>query len=441
MVHTQPRGCLRLQMSPLIQALVALAMFAACSEPRAASLAAVPADTEAAEGSDGADLPDLDTAADSPSPPVALRVATFNTSLFRSSAGQLARDLAGGNDAQARAVAETLQRVRPDIVLLNEFDWDAEGLAARIFAEDYLAVSQNGAEPLTFGHRYVPNTNTGIHSGIDLNRDGVIDLNPGSPAYANDALGYGLFPGQYGMVVFARYPIAVEQVRTFQTLRWSELPQNLQPVDWYGAEAVALMRLSSKNHSDLPIEVNGRLLHLLVSHPTPPSFDGAEDRNGRRNHDEIRFWSDYLNGGVEVAGWLRDDNDLRGGLAPDAPFVILGDLNSDPADGDSRREAIVSLLGHPRLQDPRPESDGGAYAAGADGRANATHRGDPRQDTADFSDGAVGNLRVDYALPSANLTLRESGVFWPAPGAPSAELAGVSDHHLVWVDVTMGTEE
>ena len=158
MVHTQPRGCLRLQMSPLIQALVALAMFSACSEPRATSLAALPADTEAAEGSDAAEQPVLDTAADAPSPPVALRVATFNTSLFRGSAGQLVRDLAGGNDAQARAVAETLQRVRPDIVLLNEFDWDAEGLAARTFAEDYLAVSQNGAEPLAFGYRYVPNT-------------------------------------------------------------------------------------------------------------------------------------------------------------------------------------------------------------------------------------------------------------------------------------------
>lgn len=428
-------------MTPLIQALVALASFSACSEPRAASLDAFSADSEAEEGSDAADLPDLDTAADAPAPPVALRVASFNTSLFRGSAGQLARDLAGGNDAQARAVAETLQRVRPDIVLLNEFDWDADGLAARTFAEDYLAVPQNGAEPLTFSHRYVPNTNTGTHSGIDLNRDGLVDLNPGSSAYANDSLGYGLFPGQYGMVVFARYPIAAEQVRTFQNLRWSELPENLQPVEWYGTEATALMRLSSKNHADLPIEVNGRLLHLLVSHPTPPSFDGLEDRNGRRNHDEIRFWSDYLTGGDEVAGWLRDDGGLFGGLALDAPFVVLGDLNSDPVDGDSRNEAIVSLLAHPRLQDPRPESDGGAFAAGADGRANAAHRGDPRQDTADFSDGAVGNLRVDYALPSANLTLRDSGVFWPAPGETSAELAGVSDHHLVWVDVTMGAAE
>jgi hypothetical protein len=428
-------------MSPLIQALVALALFAGCSQQRTSAAILAPADTEAEEGSDGATLPDLDATADAASPPVALRVATFNTSMFRGSAGQLARDLAGGSDAQARAVAETLQRVRPDIVLLNEFDWDAEGLAAQTFAEDYLAVSQNGAEPLALGHRYVPATNTGVHSGIDLNRDGVVNTTPGSADYGNDALGYGLFPGQYGMVVFSRYPIARAQIRTFQTLRWSELPQNLQPVDWYGADAVALLRLSSKNHADLPIEVDGRLLHLLVSHPTPPSFDGAEDRNGRRNHDEIRFWSDYLTGGDAVASWLRDDNGQRGGLDPAAAFELLGDLNSDPADGDSRREALVSLLAHPRLQDPRPESTGADYAATADGRANATHRGDPRQDTADFSDGAVGNLRIDYALPSTNLVVRDSGGIWPAPGEPSAELARVSDHHLVWVDVTLGAGE
>jgi hypothetical protein len=48
---------------------------------------------------------------------------------------------------------------------------------------------------------------------------------------------------------------------------------------------------------------------------------------------------------------------------------------------------------------------------------------------------------VDYALPSANLVVRGSGVYWPAPGEPSDELAGVSDHHLVWVDVTLGAGE
>ncbi len=53
-------------------------------------------------------------------------------------------------------------------------------------------------------------------------------------------------------------------------------------------------------------------LHLLASHPTPPAFDGPEDRNGRRNHDEIRFWNDYLDR-AEI-GYIRDDAGLAGGL-------------------------------------------------------------------------------------------------------------------------------
>jgi len=35
--------------------------------------------------------------------------------------------------------------------------------------------------------------------------------------------------------------------------------------------------------------MGGQVIHILASHPTPPVFDGVEDRNGRRNHDEIRL--------------------------------------------------------------------------------------------------------------------------------------------------------
>jgi len=43
--------------------------------------------------------------------------------------------------------------------------------------------------PRAFGHRYVPATNTGLHSGIDLNRDGVLNTTPATADYGNDALG------------------------------------------------------------------------------------------------------------------------------------------------------------------------------------------------------------------------------------------------------------
>ena len=56
--------------------------------------------------------------------------------------------------------------------------------------------------------------------------------------------------------------------------------------------------------------------------PQPPIFAGAENRNGRRKHDEIRFWSDCVAG----AGYRYDDQGRSGGLASGARFVIAVDF-------------------------------------------------------------------------------------------------------------------
>jgi endonuclease/exonuclease/phosphatase family metal-dependent hydrolase len=403
--------------------LVALAL-AACSAPQ-------PQDDPSPDASAGADADAGEAGA-----PTTLRVATYNVSMFRSSLGELAGDLEGGQDTHAQRVAEVLQRVRPDVVLLNEFDRDPAGDPASSFVSEYLEVSQAGLDPLSYPHRYVPETNTGEASGVDLNADGTVGGEQGEQAYGDDAFGFGRYPGQYGMVILSRYPIDADAARAMRTLRWRDMPDNLIPPGFYPPPALEVARLSSKNHVDVPIDVDGTTLHLLASHPTPPSFDGPEDRNGRRNHDEIRLWVDYIGGG-EAAAYITDDAGAAGGLAEGALFVVAGDLNSDPADGDSRREALLDLLGHPRVQDPEPSSAGAAAKAAADGNANSRHTGDASLDTADFSDGRVGNLRVDYVLPSVGVTVGESGVFWPEPGEPGADAAAVSDHHLVWVDLTI----
>lgn len=41
------------------------------------------------------------------------------------------------------------------------------------------------------------------------------------------------------------------------------------------------------------------------------------------------------------------------------------------------------------------------------------------------------SLRVDYALPSRDLTVTGAGVFWPEPGSPNDALTDISDHHPV----------
>ena len=65
-----------------------------------------------------------------------IRVATFNASLNRPSAGQLLRNLSLPDSSAARQikqVAEIIQTIRPDILLVNEFDHDAEGEGMKLF--------------------------------------------------------------------------------------------------------------------------------------------------------------------------------------------------------------------------------------------------------------------------------------------------------------------
>ena len=372
-----------------------------------------------------------------------VRFATFNASLNRNFEGQLVSDLSTTTNAQARAVAEIIQHTRPDVLLINEFDFVEDGQAAELFQDNYLSVGQMGAAPIDYPYYYVAPSNTGIPSGFDLNNNGVV-------GGADDAFGFGFFPGQYGMVVFSRYPIDTDAVRTFQMFLWQDMPGALlpddpstpEPADWYSQEELEVFRLSSKSHWDVPIQVGGREVHFLVSHPTPPVFDGPEDRNGTRNHDEIRLWADYVTPGP-TSDYIYDDSGVYGGLKPGSMFVIAGDQNSDPLDGDSIPGAIQQLTEHPLINTKvTPDSEGAVEASAVQGGANLTHRSDPRFDTADFSDTTPGNLRADYVLPRVNLRIQDAGVFWPTQDDPLFRLTGVfpfpsSDHRLVWADVNI----
>jgi 3-phytase/alkaline phosphatase D len=438
-----------------------------------------------------------------------VRFATFNASLNRDAAGQLLGDLAqpnlvdfganwsGGVGAlsatqrrvlQAHYVAEVVQKVSADVVLINEFDYDLNGTptasslpsaagyssdAARRFQDNFLAVGHGGAStgrsasnPVNYLYRHTPNTNTGLASGFDLDNNGSI-------GGGNDAYGFGNFGGQFGFTIYSKYEIV--GVRSFQTFKWKDMPNNLLTNDptagannlanFYSAEERDALRLSSKNHVDVALRINGQTVHFLSAHPTPPVFDGPEDRNGKRNHDEIRFWKDYING----QSYIYDDAGSFGGLAAGARFVIAGDYNADLCDGDSYKvactapntpgdgpNAIQQLLGDPLVNTTLTPGSAGGTAAATDpannGSANSTHLNDPRFDTADFNDAAPGNLRVDYVLPSANMPATAAGVFWPERGDSDFPLVGTfgnqnlyagfptSDHKAVWVDVTVVPE-
>lgn len=370
-----------------------------------------------------------------------IRIATYNVSLYDKAPGLVRDRLADGTDRQAAKIAAVIQTVRPDILLVNEIDYDEGGETAKLFADKFLAQSQRGLDPIDYPFVYAAPSNTGIDSMLDLNGDGKT----GNPT---DAWGFGTYPGQYSFAVLSRFPINETAIRTFQKFLWRDFPDAKKPIDpktgqpHYPSEVWDSLRLSSKNHVDVPIQIGKETVHLLASHPTPPVFDGPEDRNGNRNHDEVCFWNHYISvqqdKGVSFRSakkrenaafaerkatnktqWLTDDQGRSGGIDSEAFFVVAGDLNTDPTAGDSKQAAIIELIGNDRVADAKP-----------------TRTGNPSsQTTASF--GPRREMRIDYVLPSSNFKVTGSGVFWPAKSDPDYELITATDHRMVWIEVQL----
>jgi len=393
-----------------------------------------------------------------------VRFSQFNASLNRNTSNQLVTDLSTTTNAQAKSVAEIIQRANPDVLLINEFDYIQTNptQAIQLLQQNYLGVSQNGATPITYPYFYIAPSNTGIASGFDLNNNGAVVTTPGTAGYGDDSFGFGNFPGQFGMLLLSKYEIDTANVRTFQNFLWKDMPGNLLTNDptvdnpatttvnenlgsFYSPEEIAVLRLSSKSHWDVPIKIGNQTIHVLVSHPTPPVFDGTEDRNGKRNYDEIRFWSDYITPGK--GDYIYDDTGKKGSLASGSSFVIMGDENADPQDGDSYNQAILQLLQNPNINTNFiPTSLGAVQQSTLQGGANVNHRSNPAFDTSDFADTTPGNLRSDYVLPSTDLKIANSAVFWPVNTDPNFALVGTfnpslpggfpsSDHRLVLADI------
>ncbi|QZE13044.1 endonuclease/exonuclease/phosphatase family protein [Halosquirtibacter laminarini] len=356
-----------------------------------------------------------------------VRFSTFNSALNRPEKGMLIKDLQSGS-VQAQNVASIIQEVNPDVLCIQEFDYDAKGVGLRLFMKEYL---EKGDKAVHYPYFMMFPSNTGVLSESDINKDNKLSL-------PQDGYGFGAFEGQYAFVILSKYPIDKDAVRTFQYFKWKQMPNPNWPVledgsQWFNDTEKEDLRISSKNHVDVPIKINNHVIHAIIAHPTPPVFDGEEDRNGKRNYDEIRLIKDY----VEHKSYMVDDKGTKGGLKPNASFVIMGDMNADPVDGDSFDSAIVSLLQSETLNSEVAVGDKIPFSKGAT-EYNKTfkwsHKGPDNQDTNVFG------LRIDYVLPSADLIVLETSVFWKEKSDALGVLTfgkNASDHRLVWSDVVL----
>ena len=426
-----------------------------------------------------------------------VRFGTYNLSFDRSSFEQLAAEMAltapeqdelmdkwfdetltedelkvAEKVIQIRNVAAIIQTERPAVLMMGEFNNDGMGEnqdAIKGFRLNYLAVPQNGLgttsdekkmlEPIQFAYFENFSTNTGLLSEFDLDRNGTVAL-PG------DAWGFGFYHGQYAFGLLSQYPIDTDNIRTFQTFKWKDMPGETNPTitncddennpipegmkcgdEWYTAEAWAEKPLSSKNHVDAPILIptadGEKVVHLLLSHPTPPVFDTVTENNKLLNRAEIQFWSDYASN----ADYIYDDAGVKGGLGLDASFVVMGDLNADPENGDGFLDSIQNLMHHERVNVLATD---GVYAPSSLGSTECVALGGCGDSTYPDRITSTFGLRVDHAIPSNDLNITDSGVFWPASFEDGYMLMNdervgkwgngkdiSSDHRLVWIEAEL----
>ncbi len=328
-------------------------------------------------------------------------------------------------DPQAEAAAEIIQRVNPDVLLINELDNNIQQgentsrTNVEAFIDNYLKEPQkDNLDGVDYEYVYFGKSNTGVHSGFDLDNNGEIDDTPGDGTYGNDAFGFGEYPGQYAMAFLSKYPIEEDEIRTLRKFRWKDMPDNKMPTEFYSKGAQYIFRLSSKSHWDIPVNINGETIHAIMAHPTPPVFDGEHNRNGKRNHDEIRLIADYIND----KSYIYSDDGQKGGLNEDSKFVVMGDMNANPGEKENY-EAADLLLEHDRINsDPLPVGQGGIEVG--PGARNNTQE----------------DMLLDYVLPSDNLNLLGSAVVRPGTGPKAMDfietVKKASDHNMVWIEIS-----
>ncbi|MGB3726495.1 MAG: endonuclease/exonuclease/phosphatase family protein [Glaciecola sp.] len=375
---------------------------------------------------------------------------------------------------QIRNVAAIIQAVRPDVLLLNEFNNDGTGedyTALTGFQTHYLSHAQSLnsvdgrklQQPIVFPFVQNYATNTGLSSGIDLNNTGYSESDP------NDAYGFGFYHGHYAFALMSKYKIDTNNTRTFQTFKRKDLPEAVMPTinvcdgkrplpqnmkcgdAWFNEQQWANLRLSSKNHVDAPIVIptkNGdKTIHAFLSHPTPPGFDTFTDNNKYRNSEENAFWLHYISSS-DAATHLYDDHGQKGGFAG-ASFVIMGDLNADAqirTGLDPRFNGIARLMSSPLVNQSVAQATG-KHVPTSTGATQAPLR---RPHTFAQTRTSTFGSRADYSVPSANLSVIDSGVFWlaeaeagrllfndPRIGKRGSDKEVSSDHRLVWVTIAL----
>ena len=220
-----------------------------------------------------------------------LRIVHYNIKELHSL--KIHSQLGASNLNQLQAVRNILLRLRPELLSLNEVQYDLPGVPDSSFVTSGENLNKLSAQ---FGMAGAASVfypaNTGALS--EPRPDGTYVVS--SPTAEerqlySDPLNFGMFPAQYSTGLLSLKPVG--RVKEYSQILWSQVSPTLdlsQFNDGNGQPLPEDMLLFDKNFTHVEIQFQGKPLHVIVFHSVPAfHFGNDKSPNYQRNKDQLRF--------------------------------------------------------------------------------------------------------------------------------------------------------
>lgn len=293
---------------------------------------------------------------------------------------------------QMQSVKFILNQLKPDILSVNEIQYDLPGVPNEKFTSigkniDFFALEIFNNQ--LKNRIYFP-ANTGENALRNANGEYVRNPDILERNKYCDPVNFGMFPAQYSTAALTKFEVI--SVKQFNLIPWKEFNPSIDLslyLDERGQPLSNNMPLFDKNFTDVTLLIQGHTVHLLLLHTVPAfGFGNPKTPNFARNRDQLLFLKWYLghDTGLPVSNLTIER------LTHQDSFIALGDWNVDITDENESANVLQSLgkLYHYAINQYIP-----------------THRGqDLLQD--DFV------KQIDYILLSNDIDIKNSGVFTPS---------------------------
>ena len=203
---------------------------------------------------------------------------------------------------QIQAVKKILSRYKPDILSINEIQYDLPFIPDSNFTTRGQNLKKLSSILNLYKNTSFNPANTGLKAKSKKN--GAYFLNPNNPKarLLADKINFGTMPAQYSTGLISRYPIIEEKV--FTSIKWKDFNPNIELKKFKTSDGSSYpknIELFDKNFSDITLKVGSKNIHIIVLHTVPSyHFGNKHSPNYQRNRDQLRFLEWYLTGETDI---------------------------------------------------------------------------------------------------------------------------------------------